>query len=325
VTAQLVPGFRHLAGVSCGPTSVRDTLACQGLELSEAMVFGIGAGLGFYYLPSTTGLSRTFFGRNIGMENTFCEVMGLRWVEESESDADAAWERVRAILDRGRPVIVSCDIRHLPHYTSSTSFNGHRMVLAGYDLDRKIAFAADTDRPGIQEVPLDALKTSRASEGPPTGYTGNAWFEIAGEPTRDLSEAVVIAARLNGQQMLEDPSGFGGLEAMAGFAEHLARWPSLRDFKLCAREGYNAVEKRGTGGGFFRALYAEFLDRADELAPGKGFKRLAHQSRQLAWEWSELATAMKLASSDGAWDGMAEHGFRLVEGERALASGLAAI
>ena len=46
----LVPGYRHLPGNHCGSTALRNLLGYAGVELSEEMAFGLGAGAGFYYL-----------------------------------------------------------------------------------------------------------------------------------------------------------------------------------------------------------------------------------------------------------------------------------
>ena len=48
----LVPGYRHVPGNHCGSTALRNLLGFAGVELSEEMAFGLGAGAGFYYLPS---------------------------------------------------------------------------------------------------------------------------------------------------------------------------------------------------------------------------------------------------------------------------------
>ncbi len=50
----LVPGFKHLPGNHCGSTALRNLLGFAGVELSEEMAFGLGAGACFYYLPSPT-------------------------------------------------------------------------------------------------------------------------------------------------------------------------------------------------------------------------------------------------------------------------------
>ena len=118
------------------------------------------------------------------------------------------------------------------------------------------------------------------------------------------------AVNAGGAQMLAH-----GVPELERFAADLPTWPGLPDFKTLASAGFDAVQ-RDTGGGLFRALFAQFLD---EVAVPE-LRRVAHAYRELAWGWGELATAMKLASRDGAWDGLPEHAARLAETERELAA-----
>ena len=46
----MVPGYRHVPGNHCGSTALRNLLAFHGVEISEEMAFGLGAGACFYYI-----------------------------------------------------------------------------------------------------------------------------------------------------------------------------------------------------------------------------------------------------------------------------------
>ena len=45
-----VPGYVHPPGHHCGSTALRNLLAFHGVEISEEMAFGLGAGACFYYV-----------------------------------------------------------------------------------------------------------------------------------------------------------------------------------------------------------------------------------------------------------------------------------
>src|SRR5512138_2835759 len=98
----LVPGFTHRPGVHCGSTALADALRARGVHVSEPMSFGLGAGLGFYYLVSPAlSPSHVFQGRSANLERTACEVLGAPVRERTAPDAAAAWEGVRDALARG--------------------------------------------------------------------------------------------------------------------------------------------------------------------------------------------------------------------------------
>ncbi|HZA90227.1 MAG TPA: BtrH N-terminal domain-containing protein, partial [Solirubrobacterales bacterium] len=68
----MVPGYSHRPGNHCGSTALRNLLAFHGLECSEELVFGLGAGACFYYL-ALEGQSPSRFtnGRTGRLEEEF--------------------------------------------------------------------------------------------------------------------------------------------------------------------------------------------------------------------------------------------------------------
>ncbi|MEZ4606402.1 MAG: DUF4872 domain-containing protein [Deinococcales bacterium] len=71
----------------------------------------------------------------------------------------------------------------------------------------------------------------------------------------------------------------------------MPNWKDLPDLNWAARFAYQAIEKRGTGGGNFRLLYADFIQ---ELNLMMGFDPLLAQGfRQAAKMWSDLGASFK--------------------------------
>lgn len=303
----VLAGFQHRPGVHCGSTALADALRARGLDLSEPMVFGLGAGLGFHYLagPSLSP-TRIIHGRQLPLETTACEVLGAPMRERTEDDPARAWQAAKDALGRGLAPILSTDIRFLPYYQSRTHFNGHRVALAGHDEARGVALVADTERDGLLEVPLPDLDRARASEGQPVGYTGRLWLEVDAPPQpRPMRQAVSEALRRQAAHMLLESNGWAGAEGLDRFAEELPRWPELAsgeaDRAWCLRFAYQTIEKRGTGGGNFRLLYARFLEEAAAHHPALGRLGLAGRMRDLAARWTRLAEAFKtLSEAPGA-------------------------
>jgi hypothetical protein len=303
----VLPGFQHRPGVHCGSTALADALRVRGLDLTEAMAFGLGAGLGFYYLDSPAlSPTRLFIGRQWPLEVTACEVLGAPVAVRTEKEAGPAWEGVRAALDRGIAPVLSTDLRFLPYWNTASPFNGHRVVLAGHDEGRGVAFLADTEREALQEVPLDALERARASNGQPLGFTGRLWLEIDAPraPVR-WREAVGEALRRQSRHLLLVQDGYTGMSALERFAAEVPRWHELArdeaDRAWCFRFAYQCIERRGTGGGNFRLLYARFLDEAARHHPAVERLGLPSRMRAIAAGWTLLAKSFKdLSEKPGA-------------------------
>jgi len=298
-------GFLHRPGVHCGSTALADALRVRGLDLSEPMAFGLGAGLGFYYLQSPAlSPTLTIQGRQWPLEETACEVLGAPLRIRTEDDPRRAWEEARAAMDRGFAPVLSTDLRFLPYWQTTTPFNGHRVVLAGYSEDRRVALLADTHLADLQDVALEDLERARASTGQPLGYTGRLWMEVGAPAHRPVwRDAIADALRRQARHMLLAPDGHGGMPALERFAEELPDWPARArddaDRTWCFRFAYQCIEKRGTGGGNFRLLYARFLDEAGSLHPAVGKLGLASRMREIAAGWTRLANSFKDLSEGG--------------------------
>jgi hypothetical protein len=286
-----VPGFVHTPGHHCGSTALRNLLAFHGVEVSEEMAFGLGAGPGFYYLAMEDGSpSRWFNGRTARLEETFRELTGAA-LELRTFPADAAteaWDAARARVDAGQPALLLTDIYHLDHYGNSAHFPGHAVVLAGYD--EEVAHLSDTGFEELQTTRLENLALARHSGHPAYPLEGHMLTVSEAIDRARLEAAVPGAIERAVSEMLEPPFGpFAGLPALERLAAEAGSWPeAVEDWRWCARFAYQVIERRGTGGGCFRLMYSRFLAEG-----GRGEAPLAAAA---AARWSELAEAFKAAS-----------------------------
>jgi hypothetical protein len=321
----LLPGFQHRPGVHCGSTALSDVLRLRGLDVTEAMAFGLGAGLGFYYLDSPLlSPTRLFIGRQWPLEETACDVLSAPLAIRTESDRGRAWSGVRDSLDRGIAPILSTDLRFLPYWRTSSPFNGHRVVLAGHDEVRGVAFLADTEREALQEVAFEDLEKARASDAQPLGFTGRLWMEID-SPRRPVHwrEVVADALRRQSRHMLLGQDGYAGITALERFAAEVPRWHELArdeaDRAWCFRFASQCIERRGTGGGNFRLLYARFLAEAAAHHPAVEALGLPRRMAEIAAGWTRLANSFKDLSEQpgaGAPDDVAATARDLARAER---------
>jgi Butirosin biosynthesis protein H, N-terminal/Domain of unknown function (DUF4872) len=285
-----VPGYVHRPGHHCGSTALRNVLAFNGVKISEEMAFGLGAGACFYYvtLPDASP-SRWFNGRTARLEENFDELTGgalrLRTFEAGDGDA---WEAARAEVDAGNPVLLLTDLYYLDHYGKSAHFPGHAVVLAGYD--DEVALLSDTGFEELQTTRLENLDRARHSAHPAYPLSGHM-FTVSGTISAERIRAAIPAAIERAATAMLEPEyrDFSGLDAVRRLSEEAGTWPeAAEDWSWCARFGYQVIERRGTGGGAFRLMYARFLEEAGrEEAP---------LAAEAAARWSELAEALYAAS-----------------------------
>jgi hypothetical protein len=294
--ATMAPGYRHLPGDHCGSTALRNLLAFHGIEISEEMALGLGAGVCFYYVAiDGESPSRFTNGRVARLEEQFIELTGVPLRLETFDGPGDSWRAARAVVDSGRPAILLTDLYHLDHYGRSAHFPGHAVVLAGYD--DEVAYLSDTSFEELQGTRLESLALARHEQHPMNPLAGHMIFLPDGERPGDPRPAAPRAIARNARQMLEPELGdYQGLPALRRFAAEVGRWPETAlDWRWSARFCYQVIERRGTGGGNFRRMYARFLSEAarSELAPVGAEAELAAEA---AGQWTRLAEAMLAAS-----------------------------
>lgn len=322
VTEVMVPGYRHMPGVHCGSTALRNLLAFHGAEISEEMAFGLGAGACFYYaVLDGQSPSRFTNGRTIRLDERFAELTGAPLRIRQEADRGRAWETAREVVDAGRPVALLADLYYLDHYGRSAHFPGHVVVLAGYDADT--AWLSDTGFEELQATSLEHLRDARHSRHPAYPLDGDM-ADIAGRVSADsLRRAAPAAVKRAALEMLEPSMGeLQGLLALRRLVNELGAWPEVtEDWKWCARFLYQVIERRGTGGGNFRAIYSRFLKEA-------GYEQ-ADLAAGSATGWTALAEAAREASdSEQArpemWRAIKSRAARVLESEERLWTSLEA-
>jgi hypothetical protein len=280
--------FAHYAGIHCSSSSIADLLHHDGYRASEAMAFGLGSGLGFVYVddPKYSPVHR-FNGRSLDLEGKFYRLFGheLAWMGAWKPDA------IAASLDSGRPLIAQTDIAYLPYYEPA-HFPLHGIVIAGWD--GKTAKVADTFSHALQDVPAENLRAALVGEGCPLMEP----FHIASVPRIEFRVDPPLLARsieVTVREMLEPSVPGTGIPAMKRLAANGAAWKASHDWAWSARFAYQSIEKRGTGGGGFRGLYADFLQQVAPALPGIGRIDAVSRMRRVATDWSALAQTCKAA------------------------------
>jgi hypothetical protein len=312
--------FAHYAGIHCSSSSIADILTYDGFRASEAMVFGLGGGLGFVYVDDPRySPEHRFNGRSLDLEAKFYRLFGheLQWQGAWKPDA------IEESLAAGRPLLAQTDIAYLPHY-DPVHFPLHGIVIAAWD--GRTAKVADTFSPELLDVPAENLRAALLGEDCPlmTPYSiaSVPRIEFRVDPPM-LAHAIELTAR----EMLEPSVPGTGLPAMHRLAASSKAWRDSHDWQWSARFAYQSIEKRGTGGGGFRGLYADFLAQVAPALPWIGSLDAVARMRHIADDWSTVAQICKAVFVDEEPERLAEaaQGLdRIADSEAALLGELCA-
>ncbi|GAA0253112.1 hypothetical protein GCM10009000_082010 [Halobacterium noricense] len=238
-------------------------------------------------------------GRNGGLEAGFFETLGIEYLERSGQEWKTAWDAVREHIEEGVPVMLFVDLYYLDYFDTNTHFGPHILLCVGIDGDEVLL--SDSEFESIQRLPISHLRNAWNSEYG-FGPLDNRWLvvQIPSVET-DRTTAAETAVEHTVTMMLAPGDGdwdTGGIAAIRRFATDLPNWTELEDTSWCARFAYQNIERRGTGGGAFRRLYAEFLNEVAEDVDLPA--DVANRLHDIADDWTQLSTTLKDASeSDG--------------------------
>jgi hypothetical protein len=299
----MVPGYRHVPGNHCGSTALRNLLAHHGVAISEQMAFGLGAGACFYFVATdgageAASPARFINGRTARLEEQFTQLTGAPLELSTFDDPERSWHAARDVVAGGAPALLLTDLYYLDHYGRSAHFPGHAVVIAGFD--DEVAYLSDTAFEDLQTTTLEHLAEARHSQHPVFPLAGHM-LTVTGETAGfEAGAAAPAAIAACARRMLEPELGeFEGLPALRRFAAEVEDWPELiDDWRWTSRFAYQVIERRGTGGGNFRRMYAEFLGECRE----QGIARVSAADVELAGAaaaaWTALAMELQAASEE---------------------------
>ena len=294
MTRTLLP-VQHHPGRHCASTALCNMVNFHRIPFTEAMCFGIGAGLGIWYIdtgPVTPG--RMVHVRSADIEAQFFDRMGCPLTWQQFTNPMDAQKALCNNLDNGLPVIVQTDIYYLPYYGSKTHFPGHDIMMWGYDDTDGIFFITDTERVDLLSVSFDAMRRAIYSRGGFFTMKGNQFSPKKLALPEDLSEVISRAIAHNSRVILSEDHGFQGILGLEKWSQEILDvWPNLPDPQWTARFAYQNIERRGTGGGGFRLMYADFLKEAQAYCPEIASRGLSRAMYEIGGAWTVLALSLK--------------------------------
>lgn len=85
---------------------------------------------------------------------------------------------------------------------------------------------------------------------------------------------------------------------MESLAEEFESWADVPDWEFCARMAHQNIEVRGTGGGMFRKMYAQYLRQAEAIITPLQEAKLAETMDEIAGEWTALAGILQRIAAE---------------------------
>jgi hypothetical protein len=303
-----IEGFTALPGCHCVTASFRKMCAFNGYTVSEEMLLGLGAGVGFVYwhqkgqYPMLGGRGNTrSFHQDLSRRT------GIVIEDHRTSSAKTAEREMVKLLEAGQPVTIYADMPFLTYLglPEEAHFGGHAVVVCGYEPAARQVLIADMaprqtgyKDPILAPLGMDQLAKARGSKCKPFPPE-NCWFTFdfgrAHPPTeRDVRDAISQCTK----DMLNPPIQNLGVAGIRTAAMRVKQWPAVFDKKQLRMALFNLsifTEIGGSGGGLFRFMYSRFLEEAAGLTGDSRCSGAARAMQGCAEGWRALAAPLECA------------------------------
>jgi hypothetical protein len=271
-----------LDGYHCQTNSLAKIYHHHNNPLSEDMILGLGAGMGFIYwkMKMKTG-TYVFIGGRGNNKNFFHDLgerTGVKISSVSTTSARKAEKTLMKKLVEEEPVMVFGDMGFLPWFDlpEDYHFGGHTFVVCGFDGTNTV-LASDIDQKasGLKKgfyypITLDQLSKARGSKHkpfPPKNTYLEFDFNTYHKPQ---AEDILSSIKQTAESQLYPPIKNIGIKGLRHTSKEILKWPNIfeeRELRMNLFTLYIFIEIGGTGGGCFRYMYSRFLKEAMEI-PG---------------------------------------------------------
>ncbi|MCM4169035.1 hypothetical protein KCTC52924_00200 [Arenibacter antarcticus] len=285
--------FKHQQAAHCENGVVANLMNYNGFNISEPMVFGIGSGLLFSYIPflkvnyapvvSYRALPGIIFKR-------FAKRVGIKIKKEKFRSAQTAKARLDENLERNNPVGLQVGVFNLPYFPDEYRFhfNGHNLVVYGKKDGRYlISDPVMETTTSLSEKELEKVRFAKGAFAP----KGHIYYPIDFPKKLDLENAILKGIKHTCRDMLA-PVPIVGVKGMRTIAKLIRKWPKSKGTKTANHYLGQIVrmqEEIGTGGGGFRYIYAAFLQESGKLL---GNDKLLERSKEMTLigdQWRDFA------------------------------------
>jgi hypothetical protein len=308
MTTKPFDGFRSLETYHCVTGSMLEIFEFNDCRVSEEMLLGLGAGVGFIYwhqkgiLPFVGGRANTGRPGEEGMEQATCRRLGVGLELIHTGSTHKAEKSLLEFLGAGQPVMMQVDMGYLPYFDfggEEFHFGGHLVVAAGYDPAAQEVLISDRD-PELHPVPWEALEKARGSTYRPFPPKNRLYrYDFSrfhppepGEVRQSIREAAA--------PMLEPPITNVGVKGIRKTAKRVLKWPADMDhetLRWACFNGYIFIDATGgTGGGIFRYMYGRYLKEAAEITGITALSRIGDDFKEIGDRWQEVAEIFKRGS-----------------------------
>ena len=288
--------FQHTHSAHCESGAISSLLRHEGLDISEAMAFGLSGALTFAYIPVVKIGGMPLIAYRMPPQHIIKNLskrLGYKLHKETFSNQQNGMQALDRHLTNQQPVGLQTSVFWLPYFPKEMRFhfNAHNLVAYGKQDEDYLISDPTLEHP--VSCNSSDLKKARFVKGmmKPKGLL---YFPVDVPQELNLEESIIKAIRGNAKMMLKTPVPFIGIRGIRMLARKIRQFdkdPSSADRrnKLFIGHIVRMQEEIGTGGAGFRFLYASFLQEAAGVTRENRLNSVASKLTETGDAWRNFA------------------------------------
>ncbi|MFA6152835.1 MAG: BtrH N-terminal domain-containing protein [Chitinophagaceae bacterium] len=285
--------FTHHQSAHCENGVASNLLRHNGLNISEPMVFGIGSGLFFIYLPfiKVNHAPAISYRPMPGLIfNRLAKRLGLKIKRQKFASESSAAAVLDENLRNNIPTGLQVGVYNLTYFPDEYRFhfNAHNLVVYGKtETDYLISDPVMQNVTTLTHAELNKVRFAKGAFAP----RGQMYYPIQIPAHVDLKSAIIKGIKATCNVMLA-PVFIVGVKGIKYVAGQIKKWPKKYGTKKANHYLAQMVrmqEEIGTGGGGFRFIYAAFLQEASVILNNEKLKELSAEMTVIGDLWRDFA------------------------------------
>jgi hypothetical protein len=285
--------FIHHQSAHCENGVASNLLKYNGLDISEPMVFGIGSGLFFVYLPfikvnHAPAISyRPLPGQ---IFNKLAKRLNIKIKRQKFSSITKAEIALENNLINNIPTGLQVGVYNLTYFPDEYRFhfNAHNLVVYGKtETDYLISDPVMENVTKLSHRELNKVRFAKGAFAP----NGQMYFPIQIPENVNLKKAIIKGIKNTCRDMLA-PAPIIGVRGIRLVASRIRKWPLKHGVKKANHYLAQMVrmqEEIGTGGGGFRFIYGAFLQESSAILENKELMVLSKEITSIGDQWRDFA------------------------------------
>lgn len=285
--------FTHHQSAHCENGVASNLLKFHGINISEPMVFGIGSGLFYFYLPFLKvnhAPAISYRPMPGSIFNKAAKRLGIKVKRVKFSNNNQAQKALEENLNNNIPTGLQVGVYNLTYFPDEYRFhfNAHNLVVYGKENDTfLISDPVMETVTTLTEKELEKVRFAKGALAP----KGQMYYPIHIPTDLNWENAIKKGIKNTCNDMLA-PVPIVGINAMKWVAKDIRKWPAKKGVKVANHYLAQMVrmqEEIGTGGGGFRFIYAAFLQEAAVILKNEKLKEFSAEMTIIGDMWRDFA------------------------------------